>query len=81
MSVDRWVTGPAKGPSPASQPGREPSVRYFAPAPVADVMFDQLEYLAAHDVGGCRRGCADCARLKQVKNLLLMPFLSGGQSL
>jgi hypothetical protein len=37
-------------------------------------MFDQLEYLAAHAVEGCPSGCADCARLIQVKNLLL-PFL------
>jgi|GEM_PF-4014402 hypothetical protein len=65
-----------KRPSSVSQPGTEP-VRSIAPAAVADVMFDQLEYLASHAVGNCPRDCADCARLGRVKTLLLLPFLSG----
>lgn len=77
MSGHRRIAQAAKGPSPASQPGTDPGVRYIASAPLADVMFDQLEYLAAHAVRSCPFGCADCARLTQVKDLLLLPFLSG----
>jgi hypothetical protein len=76
MSVYRRIAETGKRTLPASQPSTEP-VRFIASAPVADVMFDQLEYLAAHALQSCPRGCADCARLLQVKNLLLLPFLSG----
>ena len=65
-----------KRPSSVSQPCKEPG-RSIAPAAVADVMFDQLEYLASHAVGSCPGDCVDCARLLQVKNWLLLPFLSG----
>jgi hypothetical protein len=81
MSGHRRIAEAVKGSSPATQPGAQPGVCYVAPAPVADVMFDQLEYLAAHAVQSCRRGCEDCARLAQVRNLLLLPFLSSRQSL
>jgi hypothetical protein len=76
MSAHRRIAEAGKRPIPASQPATEP-VRFIASAPEADVMVDQLKYLAAHAVGSCPPGCADCARLLQVKNLLLLPFLSG----
>ena len=43
-------------------------------APMVDVLFDQLEYLVSHARQGCLSGCPDCARLEQVKKLLLIPF-------
>ena len=77
MSGHRRIPEAANGPSPAGQPGTTaPGVRFMAPAPVVDAMFDQLEYLATHAVRSCPPGCADCARLTQVKDLLLLPFLS-----
>ena len=76
MSGHRRIPEAANGASPVGQPGPKPGVRHTAPAPVADAMFDQLEYLVAHAVRSCPLGCADCARLTQVKDLLLLPFLS-----
>lgn len=70
MSGHRRPPEAPTGPSPAGQPGAGPGVRDM------DVMFDQLEYLAAHAVGSCPPGCADCARLKQIKDLLLLPFVT-----
>jgi len=49
----------------------EPVVR---PAPLLNVMMEQIEYLAGHAVEACPAGCADCARLEQVKRWLLAPF-------
>jgi hypothetical protein len=49
--------------------------RYFPPAPLADVMIEQIEYLLSHRGSNCRPGCADCARLSGVEALLLRPFL------
>lgn len=49
-------------------------VSYTEPAPLVDVMFDQLEYLVAHCDEDCVPGCADCARLAQVQMCLLGPF-------
>jgi hypothetical protein len=77
MSGHRRIAEAGKESSPAAQPGTVPTVCYIAPAALTDVMFDQLEYLAAHGAQSCRRGCEDCARLAQVKTLLLVPFLSG----
>ena len=44
------------------------------PAPLLDVMMEQIEYLAGHAVEICPVGCADCVRLEQVKRWLLAPF-------
>ena len=51
---------------------------YVAPAPLADVLFDQLEHLVDHVREGCPQTCRDCARLRQVQQLLLAPFESKG---
>jgi hypothetical protein len=69
-----------KRPARASHPRTEPGVRYIASPPAAAVMLDQLRYLAAHSVRGCPCGCADCARLARVTDLLLLPFLSEGRA-
>jgi hypothetical protein len=76
MSANRRISQARKRPTHASHPHTEPGGRYIAPAPVSDVMFEQLQYLAAHSsVQGCPCGCEDCARLTQVAQLLLLPFL------
>jgi len=75
MSGHRRIAEAGKRPTRAGNSRTEPG-HYIASPPVADVMLDQLKYLAAHAVRGCPCGCADCARLAQVKNLLLLPFLS-----
>jgi hypothetical protein len=49
-------------------------VSYVEPAPMIDVMFDQLQYLLGHESKGCTAGCRDCIRLKQVVGSLLQPF-------
>jgi hypothetical protein len=61
---------------PADQEGK----CYLDSAPLAEVMFDQLEYLVAHStlkaLGECPPECVDCGRLQQVRNWLLLPFHS-----
>jgi hypothetical protein len=76
MSRRRRIAEALKRPTRTRNPRTETAARDIASAAVADVMFDQLQYLSAHRVSGCPRGCADCARLAQVKTLLLQPFLS-----
>ena len=76
MSGRRRIAEAGKRPTRTRNPRTEPGERDIASAAVADVMFDQLQYLAAHRVSACPRGCADCARLAQIKTLLLMPFRS-----
>jgi hypothetical protein len=57
----------------------ERKVQYLSAAAITDVLFDQLEYLIAHSGEACQPDCADCARLEQVSNLLLLPFRSVGR--
>lgn len=63
--------------SPAA-PGQR--LRYLGPASTIDVMFDQLEYLLAHESQECSAGCKDCERLKAVGDWLLLPFRTAGGS-
>jgi len=51
-------------------------VQYVAAAPLIDVMFEQLEYLATHLVSAtdCPSPCPVCARLDLVSRFLLTPF-------
>ena len=44
------------------------------PAPLGDILHEQLDYLMDHSTEACAPGCADCARLMQVKSWLLLPF-------
>ena len=76
MKGHRRIAEAETRPTRAGHPRTEPGGHYIASARMADVMFEQLEYLAAHSVRGCPRRCADCARLAQVRNLLLLPFVS-----
>lgn len=52
--------------------------RYIEPAPIMNVMFEQIEYLLAHSDSACPSGCTDCARLVQVRKWLLSPFNLAG---
>jgi hypothetical protein len=61
-------------PSPPEDWNTEPRVSFIAPAPLIDVLFDQLEYLISHTGGECPVECPDCKRFKQIKKLLLVPF-------
>jgi hypothetical protein len=51
-----------------------PRACYVAPAPAADVMHDQLDYLIRHASQSCLARCADCRRLAEVRQSLLRPF-------
>lgn len=69
---------PAPGHWPAKQSGTDAHSRNIEPAPVVDVMFDQLEYLVAHASCQCPVNCLDCDRLERIKGLLLVPFRTVG---
>jgi hypothetical protein len=53
-----------------------PGSCYIGPAPVTEVLFDQLEYLLSHGGAHCGADCMDCLRLAQIEKLLLLPFSS-----
>ena len=74
MDCDRSITEAGNGAGAVSQAAPGSRVRYVEPAPLAEVIFDQLKYLLAHKRKSCSAGCDDCVRLKQVKGLLLLPF-------
>ena len=44
------------------------------PAPVAEVMREQFNFLLAHGSGDCAPSCPDCARLGAVRELLFKAF-------
>jgi hypothetical protein len=47
---------------------------YIEPAPLADVLLDQLRYLLRHKSTACAADCADCERLAGAQSWLLLPF-------
>ena len=63
-------------PSPPDDWNNQPRPSFIAPAPLIDVLFEQLEYLVSHTGEECPVGCPDCKRFEQVKKLLLVPFAS-----
>jgi len=74
MNTDRQI-GNAKSPAAVvNQPAACEHSCYVASAAVADVLFDQLEYLVAHGSRDCPAGCIECGRLERVKHWLLLPF-------
>jgi hypothetical protein len=78
VNTDRFL-GNANSPAgpggyPNSQPARTPQSCYVASAPVADVLFDQLQYLVTHSGRDCPPECLECGRLERVKHWLLLPF-------
>ena len=48
----------------------------YGAASLADVMFDQLGYLLAHEGRRCPPECPECHRLGKVKDWLLLPFIA-----
>jgi hypothetical protein len=67
------MADPVLLPSPPDNPS-ETRKSFSEPAPLIDVLFDQLEYLVSHMDHGCPPGCPDCSRLEQIVKLLLLPF-------
>ena len=49
-----------------------------ASASIAEVLFDQLNYLVdhTHENSDESTGCPDCARLEAVRDVLLRPFVT-----
>ncbi len=47
---------------------------YIDPAPVLDIMIEQLRFLAEHFTEACDPDCPECARIAQVRHWLLLPF-------
>jgi len=74
MRTDSMVReAPARAsPESPGAPARWESI--LRPAPLLDVMMEQIAYLDGHAVEACPAGCPDCARLEQVKRWLLAPF-------
>ena len=59
------------GPYPVAKRG----CCYVEPPPsTMEVMQEQMQYLFAHASSACPPGCAECARLDQVRRCLLRPF-------
>ena len=63
-------------PSPPDDRNACHSASFIEPAPMIDVLFDQLEYLVSHRGPECPVGCPDCDGLEQIRKLLLLPFES-----
>ena len=56
------------------QAGAIRSACYVEPAPMMDVMLEQLRYLLSHKSPHCHVECPDCARLSGAQSWLLLPF-------
>ena len=74
MRADSPVREAPEKARPQSPPAPKLLESIVRPAALLDVMMEQIEYLAGHAVEACSSGCADCARLEQVKRWLLAPF-------
>jgi len=74
MNVDRPIANANRRAAADSQPAGLPKPFYGGMAPLADVLYDQLEYLVRHGASDCPEGCSDCSRLERVKHWLLLPF-------
>ena len=79
MNQERPIPDADKQARPEEQASAALDNCYIAPAPLAAVLFDQLEYLVAHRSGECAPDCLDCGRLQQVKNWLMLPFRTAVQ--
>ena len=72
MSDDRAIPGTGRVASPAMNSGRHAG--HLEPAPLDEILHEQLDYLIAHAAQSCAPGCPDCARFQQVQYGLLLPF-------
>ena len=78
MHSDPLISELANQTLVASEAARVHRVCYIEAAPAMNVMFDQLEYLLAHQGQGCPAGCRDCIRLIEIEGWLLQPFRAAG---
>jgi hypothetical protein len=76
MDFHRSLSDNEDRPSIATPAVIERNVLGLKAARLTDVMYEQLEYLIGHSDGDCPPNCIACDRLKQVRNLLLLPFRS-----
>ena len=76
MDFHRSLSDNEDRPSIATPAVIERNVLGLKAARLTDVMYEQLEYLIGHSDEDCPPDCIDCDRLKQVRNLLLLPFRS-----
>jgi hypothetical protein len=74
MRTDSPVREAPETACPESPTARKLWGSVVRPAALLDVMIEQIGYLAGHAAEACPAGCADCARLEQVKRWLLAPF-------
>ena len=74
MDPDRSMSDAATEPCETRPVAGVSRAHYVDPAPLMDVMLDQLEYLVAHKSAECRPGCPACERLEQVEGWLMLPF-------
>jgi len=74
MNSNQSSSGAAYQPCTSSKAARVGSACYIDPAPLMDVMLDQLRYLLSHKSAACAPDCADCDRLAGVQSWLLLPF-------
>jgi hypothetical protein len=74
MSRDHSMSDTGTQALAANRAGSGHPADFMQPAPLGDILHEQLDYLVAHATQACPPGCADCARLQQVKSWLLLPF-------
>ena len=73
MDWERSISD-AAGQRSATSPAEARNPNSSGPAPIAEVLFDQLEYLVSHTAERCSENCPDCRRLQMVTDWLLLPF-------
>lgn len=74
MIRDRSMSDTGTQSLAANPAGSGHPADFIQTAPLGDILHEQLDYLVAHATQACAPGCADCARLQQVKSWLLLPF-------
>ncbi|HUI80578.1 MAG TPA: hypothetical protein VLY24_21785 [Bryobacteraceae bacterium] len=74
MGSNRSTSHAMYQPSGAAQAAGMQSECYVEPAPVVEVLLDQLRYLLSHKGASCAADCADCERLAGAQSWLLLPF-------
>lgn len=74
MKSNRPIMESTNGAAPTA-PAHAPC--YTGPAPLKEVMFEQLDYLMAHNCGTRASACPECARLEHIRFWLLAPFRGG----
>jgi len=80
MNQERPIADAGKQPHATDEPLAAQNTCYIDPAPLAAVLFDQLEYLVEHHGEQCSPGCLDCGRLIQVTTWLMLPFAPGADA-